>query len=329
VPRIFIILAIALILSGGTWYWFHSLKSAPTAVRPAAAPSAPPVPRVLVAAVDLPTGTLLSTESLKWQAWTPGVPTDPYLAEGKVKSQDYVGAVTRLHLTPGQPILPDAVVLPGDKSFMAAVLAPGMRAITINVGPTTSVAGFARPGDRVDLLLTTSIDRLDQDGQILRYYPTLKATETILTNLRLLGADQTISDPRPPAPGGTAPPHTVTLEVTPKQAEIISVASDRGGLSLVLHSLAGSNTDIVRHVTRTYEDEAIPGLGIIGPHSLRPLPIMTLVRGSDATELAMAPYGATGVRRQQNQNPTNVTVTVNGDSGGSGSGASSSGGIVH
>jgi len=134
------------------------------------------------------------------------------------------------------------VLLITDRGFLAAALAPGMRAVTVPVSATTGVAGFVFAGDRVDLMLTQQVDG-DNGTQ------PLKAAETVLRNLRVLATDQTV-EKTVDENGKTQVTEfrTVTLEVTPKIAEKIAVAQTIGTISLALRSIADSQSELERAV---------------------------------------------------------------------------------
>src|SRR3546814_5803645 len=113
-----------------------------------------------------------------------------------------------------------------------------MRAVTVSVSATSGVAGFIFPGDRVDLMLTQDVAG-GGDGV------PLKASETIIRNLRVLAVDQTMD--KTPKEGEDAKAHpasTATLEVTPKMAEKIAVAQNIGALTPSLRSLADNTADL-------------------------------------------------------------------------------------
>jgi pilus assembly protein CpaB len=143
----------------------------------------------------------------------------------------------RTAITAGQPITRGTLVFPNDRGFLAAALSPGMRAVTIPVSDLTGVAGFVFPGDRVDLMLTQQIAA--QVGQ------SLKVTETIVRNLRILATDQ---QPRQNVDGAgntiVSSFKMVTIEVTPAIAEKISVAQTIGTLSLALRAMAENEHEL-------------------------------------------------------------------------------------
>jgi pilus assembly protein CpaB len=183
--------------------------------------------RIIVAKRGLPAGTLIKKTHLRWQAWPDAGVADAYLVDGKIKLESLVGTVVRTGIAAGEPITETRVVRPGQHGFMAAVLRPGFRAITVGVNTTSGVAGFVFPGDRIDLILSHSVGREGQNGRVRR------ASETVLTDVRVLAIDQSTND-QAEKPD---PSKNVTLEVTPKQVEIVSLVSDIGRLSLSLRSL--------------------------------------------------------------------------------------------
>jgi pilus assembly protein CpaB len=145
-------------------------------------------------------------------------------------------------LTAGEPVTQGSLVAPGDRGFLAAALGPGMRAVTISVSAGTSVAGFVFPGDRVDLVLTQEVD-CECDEQPLR------ASETILRNVRVLATDQSTETTTTPEGQTQVQAFSmVTLEVTPIIAEKIAVAQTIGTLSLSLRSIADSQSELERAI---------------------------------------------------------------------------------
>jgi pilus assembly protein CpaB len=186
---------------------------------------------VLVAQVDLSPGQFIRPESLRWQAWPDGSMPPAYVVEGRRSMQDFVGAVVRHPLAAGEPVTEGKVVTPGNSGFLAAVLAPGMRAASIAVNITSGISGFIFPGDRVDVILTHD---LPAEGAGATAGATRRASVTMLSDLRVLAIDQRV-DQRVTEP---AVARTATLEVTPRQGEMIAVAAETGRLTLSLRSLA-------------------------------------------------------------------------------------------
>lgn len=220
---------IALLAAGGTVFgaksWLDAQR-ATLAPKPVAPVAAKPATQILVAKQNLPQGTLLQPGHLHWQTWPDAGVIDAYAVRNKRKLEDFVGSVVRGGIAAGEPVTDTRVVFPGERGFLAAVLEVGMRAVTVPIDATSGIAGFVFPGDRVDLILTHSLER--DSGKQQR-----KASETVLSSVRVLAIDQRTNDQvNKPDLGRTA-----TLEVTAKQAEMIPIITELGKLSLALRSL--------------------------------------------------------------------------------------------
>ncbi len=237
-PQRIIMLVVALVIAGGTVLFLKSYleaerMAAQRTVRPTEEPAKPAL-QVLVARTELHTGQIVKPDDLRWQAWPEGTLSPTYVVEGRRPLSDFVGAVARGPIAGGEPITEGRVVLPGSRGFMAAVLQPGMRAVSVPVTATSGIAGFVFAGDKVDLILTHVV-QLAAQGEKER-----QASETILRDIRIIAMDQRL-DSKPGEPPQVA--KTATLEVTPKQSEIITLAQEMGKLSLSLRSLQNPTTE--------------------------------------------------------------------------------------
>jgi pilus assembly protein CpaB len=215
--RSLIILAIGLVIAVGT-AWSLSKRMG--------ARDATAATQVMVAATDIAPGSFVrSGYHLAFVDWPSGNITDTMITNGQAKLSDFEGAVARRPITKGEPITKTLLVKANEGGFMSSVLDPGKRAVSIAVDPTTGNAGFIFPGDHVDLILS---HKVDSDQQQVR------ASETFIEDVRVLAVDQMLDNPENKA----VLAKTVTLEVTPKQAEEINVAKDLGKISLSLRSLS-------------------------------------------------------------------------------------------
>lgn len=235
------LLLAALVIAVGTALAARSLFVGASAPAAEAAP-APEAngPKVLVAQRALPVGTIITADSVSFQAWPKDMVQDAYFIDGEADMTKLLGTVVRNPITAGQPLTQGTLVAPGDRGFLAAALGPGMRAITIPVSVKTGVAGFIFPGDHVDLVLTQTVK--GAEGQ------PLKASETILKNLRILATDQATSTEMVEGKSVVRTSSTVTLEVTPRIAEKVAVAETIGQLSLSLRSLADNQSELDRAI---------------------------------------------------------------------------------
>jgi pilus assembly protein CpaB len=258
-----IILAVtALLFAGGAVLLARSM----VATR-AAAPAAEAIQAkraVLVAHEMLPMGRLVKPTDLIWQIWPEGDLSAGYIVRGTHEPADFAGWVVRSPIGAGEPITGDKLVAPGDRGFLAAVLRPDMRAVSIAVDATSGISGLVFPGDQVDILLTHVLPA-DQNKQH-------KATETILRDVRVIAIDQKTSS-KPDEPTVV---RDVTVEVTPKQSETIAVTNAMGKLSLSLRSIARSSDDPAqagsglagdrRKQSYTLDSEASRLIGAVAPH---------------------------------------------------------------
>jgi pilus assembly protein CpaB len=230
-PRRIIVLLIAVIAAGGTAMYARSwIEGQQTTVVAAPAPKED-IHEVLVADSDLPAGLFVKPQHLRWQRWPTDDVPDTYVLRGKRTDTEMVGAVVRSYIAAGEPITDGAVVKPGDRGFLAAVLNPGMRAVSVPINATSSNAGLIFPGDRVDLILTQSLTSGDAGGE------TRRVSETVLKNLRIIAMGADLSDNAEPGKANERA-KTATFEVTPQQAESVALLTELGKLSLSLRSLA-------------------------------------------------------------------------------------------
>ena len=226
----------ALVVAIGTAMAARSLFAGSSAPQADAAQLAPKGPKVLVAQRALPVGTIITADSISFQAWPKEMIQDAYFLDGEADMQKLLGTVVRYPVTAGQPVTQGALVSPGDRGFLAAALGPGMRAVTIPVSQKTGVGGFVFPGDHVDLVLTQTVKTSEDQP--------LKASETILRNLRVLATDQSTENEIVDGKTVVKTSKTVTLEVTPRIGEKIAVAQTIGTISLSLRSLADNQSEL-------------------------------------------------------------------------------------
>jgi len=230
----------ALIIAVGTAFAARSMFMGSAAPQATAAVEAPVGPKVLVANRALPAGTIITADAMGFQQWPEELVQDAYFIDGESDMEQLLGTVVRFPVTAGEPVTQGSLVSPGDRGFLAAALGPGMRAVTVPVSARTGVAGFVFPGDRVDLVLTQTVEG---EGR------PLQTAETVIRNLRVLATDQS-TEQVTNEEGKTVVRafRTVTVEVTPKLAEKVSVAQTIGTLSLVLRSIADNQAELERAI---------------------------------------------------------------------------------
>lgn len=179
------------------------------------------VKQVVVANSDLTLGQPLSNAQLSMVNWPAG--SVPPGAFEDIKSLE--GRVVRTSVQRGEPIL-DAKLAPlGTKGGLSAVIGQGRRAITVRVNDVVGVAGFALPGNHVDVIVNTNETEAKGAGNG-------SISKIVLEKILVLAVAQQVSrdDTQPKVV------NAVTLEVTPEQAEKLDVARSVGTLSLVLRN---------------------------------------------------------------------------------------------
>lgn len=175
--------------------------------------------RVVVAAVEVPLGTVLSADMLKSVDWPQGnLPAGAIADVTKLN-----GRVINTSLQPGEPVLESRLAPEGTRGGMASMVAPGKRAMAVRVNDVLGVSGFALPGSYVDVLVSTQAGAAGREGAI---------SKIVLERMLILAVNQEIDR------DNTKPKtvNAVTLEVTPQQAEILDLARTVGTLSLVLRN---------------------------------------------------------------------------------------------
>lgn len=172
--------------------------------------------KVVVAARDLEVGTRLRADMLQLVDWPAGAALkEPFSTPEKIYER-----VINTQVLRGEPIVAAKLAPPGEKGGLSAVLGQGNRAITVKVNEIVGVAGFALPGNYVDVMVNTPDDANHPVSKI------------VLERILVLAVAQELGT------GDTKPRvvNAVTLEVTPSEAEKIDLARSIGSLSLVLRS---------------------------------------------------------------------------------------------
>lgn len=232
-----IILGVAAVAAGGAGYVAKNVASTPPQQIVVEAPSEPSIrlAEVLVLSRDLPMGAAIENH-LRWQEWPAGTVTENFVTRDAEPNaiDELRGSVARLAMYEGEPLRRSKLIGQG-QAFMSSILPSGKRAVATQVSADTSAGGFILPNDFVDVIMTR---RSANAGAGEGYN-----TETILRNIRVLAIDQAIQEDeegRRVKVGETA-----TLELTPQQAEIITVAAQMADrLTLALRSVQDANEQV-------------------------------------------------------------------------------------
>lgn len=228
------LLLIVMLLGGGALAWV-AFQSRDQGVQADAPPPAAVV-RIFVSTQPLQAGTLLKDADIREQEVpVASVKEGSFVADDNNRAE-VRGAMVRRYLEAGQAIMRPDILRPRDRGFLAAVLAPGTRAVSIAVDATTGASGLISPGDIVDIILAQEFARGETSaGKRV-------VAETVLNTVRVIAVDQQIAQGAPSAAmlGGSSPSRvasTISLQVTPEQAAKLVVAERLGRLTLVVRSI--------------------------------------------------------------------------------------------
>lgn len=226
-----VVLGVALATAGGAGYMALNLRApAPVAEVSPDTQAAPQLEleKVLVASAEVGIGDVLDGQ-VRWQIWPKEAVTEGFITEtaepGAIEALN--GSIARLIIMPGEPVRRSKLI-GKDQSFMSSILPAGKRAVAVEIKADTSAGGFVLPNDFVDLIMTRRATSNGIESFV---------TETILKNIRVLAIDQTIREDE--QTGKSVIGQTATLELTPQQSEIVTVAQQMADrLALALRSTA-------------------------------------------------------------------------------------------
>jgi pilus assembly protein CpaB len=227
----------------------------PVVEAPVPTPPAPARARFLVAARALPAGTLLKDEDFVVRETPPA-----HVPEGAMEPNDETraelrGALLKRYLDAGTAVARADVLRPRDRGFLAAVLRPGARAISVGVDVVTGTAGLIWPGDQVDLILTQELPA--GEAPLSRRV----VGETLLADVRVIAVDQQFTQG---AMAADATPNriarTVTLEVSAEQAERVAVGSRLGRIALTVRAMGPAEAVAAAKAGSVFGGDVSPAL---------------------------------------------------------------------
>lgn len=198
------------------------------------------VEEVLVAARDINPGDVLVDTDFRWEPWPRAAVDQRFTIKSAAGEDPLAGfrdTMARRVIMTGEPFAASAIVKRGDAGITSAVLAPGMRAVTIDVSPRTGTAGLILPNDHVDVFLVSNVrDMARVSEDVGRDLLSQTAVEAIMRDIKVIAVNQSLTKPEGAGPGINT--QNVTLEVTSEQAQKILVATQMGQLVLSLRSWA-------------------------------------------------------------------------------------------
>ena len=243
---------------------------------------------VYVAAQPVPIGATLAQEMIAVQPWP-----EHLVPEGFIRTDsgaNIVGMIARAPFQVQEPFLASKLANPNDPNFLAGALPKGMRVITLQTNEIEGVAGFVFPGDHIDVMFTHQITRWvtppSTSATGAAPQPREQATtitETLLTNVLVLAADQRVSSSNTTDKNGNLLiPRSISLMVSPTDAQRLRLAAQKGTLTLALRSLQDKESSDPLIVTGPADISSVQEtVGGTGGGAIM------VVRGIDATE---APY---------------------------------------
>ncbi len=248
-PVRLIILLVAAGAAIGAVFLVRSIQAPAPAQAASVEVRAPSTKEVLVARREIPVGRFVTVEDLSWQSWPDDTETPNFFDKENFpeKLEEYVGAVAVARMVIGEPVVGEKLVHPGEQGFMAAMLAPGMRAVSVEINAQNAGGGFILPQDRVDVMVIR--EPLGTTAMIGD-----RAAETLLSNVRVLAIDGIYS---PPVQGQAATliGSRVTLELADADANLVLAAEATGELKISLRSIADlQDRSGATSVGRSYRD---------------------------------------------------------------------------
>lgn len=216
-------LIIALVLAGGAAWMAKRWVDSQTTKQPDLADSA--TAYVYVAATNIPFATRIEKSQIKLMAWPKSnVPSEAFTeADVQADPNAIIGKVTQRDFYADEILLKPQIKEHVGGSTLSALIKEGMRAISVRVNDVAGVAGFILPGNKADIIASRG------QGE----------TYTLLKNVKILAIDQTTSTDQ----DKPAVVRALTLEVTPKQAEILVQAMQSGSLQFTLRNPMDTGTD--------------------------------------------------------------------------------------
>ncbi len=198
--------------------------------------------KVLVMRRDVSVGELLLPIDFVWTDWPESTLNINYVTEDLMPDalEQFSQSVVRIAMYENEPVLPQKIVKKGETGYMAALLSPGMRAVSVEISTDSASGGFILPNDRVDVMVTYMVQvesgNGDGGGDDKQDIP---VTTVILENARVLAIDQQVQQ----GEGGSyAIGSTATLELGREEARLLAMAERMGSISLALRSVRDAVT---------------------------------------------------------------------------------------
>jgi pilus assembly protein CpaB len=223
--------------------------------------------QVVIAAADIPSGTVLSGENVKIVSW----PLKVIPPKSASSLREIEGRVVMVPIPQGNPVLSSMLAPEGTAAGLSGILPDGKRALTIKVDEVSGVGGFIHPGDHVDVLVDLA---LKEEAEHF--------SRTILHDIVVLTAGQVWQQKGDDKPVVV---NTVTLELTPHESEVLNLASNEGKVRLALRNRNNKTVAETEGVTTSF---LLSGVGskkqTTAPQPTRAEKSIEVIKGLDRTE---------------------------------------------
>ncbi len=189
---------------------------------------------VLVAKTDIALGQVVTDQHMKFIKWPRNAVQRGFLTsrDRGIRSK-LAGSIARAPMIAGEVITKQKLIKPGQGGVLAAILSKGMRAIAVPISQKSAVGGLVLPNDHVDVLLTRELKGPNGNSQLI--------SDTLFRNVRVLAIGQEIETKEGRKTTGGRNSTTATLELSPRQSEMMALAIKSGTISLALRSVADLN----------------------------------------------------------------------------------------
>jgi pilus assembly protein CpaB len=211
------VLLVALFSAAGAAFLVHNAARLTVPM----APAKPELVDILVAARPITVGEMVRKDQVRWMAWPrQTVPAGSIRRDANADrgALPFEPAPARFALLQGEPISLVKLAGPEQGSALAVLLTPGMRAVSVPIREETAAGGFIQPGDRVDVLVTRKRSEAGRESS---------RSEVLLRGVKVLAVGKTLQ-------GKAAASRTATLELSPRDAGVLTAAQSAGEIALAL-----------------------------------------------------------------------------------------------
>jgi pilus assembly protein CpaB len=191
---------------------------------------------VLVAGADIAVGQIVNEGNFRWVSWPIEAASRGYITKqngGLATMRNLSGSIARSALLAGEPITAQKLIKAGQGGVLAAILPQGMRAISTKIRAETAAGSLILPNDHVDVILIRRVRGRGQDETVV---------DTLFRNVRVIAIGQQL-ETKEGKKSADSSATTATLELTPRQSEMMALANSMGEITLSLRSVADLSSD--------------------------------------------------------------------------------------